>query len=100
MWLVLVHAAAVWFMTGVIFTGDEQAHNARFARVVGPASPSRRSPPVGLILAKPTELNWAAPATAAILLTGIVISTVSARPRACPPRPRLRPDRALPAGPQ
>ncbi len=53
MWLVLTHAVAVWFTSGVIrmlhvlnypllarggadsFTDYERAHNARFASVVG-----------------------------------------------------------------
>ena len=94
MWLVLVHAAAVWFMTGVIwtmqvlhypllarvradsFTGYEQAHNARFARVVGPSVSVTALTTVGLLLAKPAELGWAAPITVILLLTVVIASTI------------------------
>lgn len=95
MWLVLTHAAAVWFMTGVIwtmqvlnypllarvgadtFTDYEQAHNARFARVVGPGVGVTTLATVGLLLAKPTALDWATPIAAAVLLAVIVASTLA-----------------------
>ncbi len=94
MWLVLVHAVAVWFMTGSIWTmqvlnypllarvgqtafpGYEQAHNTRFVRVVGPGVAITAVATVGLMLFKPTELSWITPAIAVVLLAVIVISTI------------------------
>lgn len=94
MWLVLTHAVAVWFTTGVIwtlqvlnypllarvgadsFTGYEQAHNARFASVVGPGVGVTTLATAGLLVAKPAALDWAAPILAAALLVVVIASTV------------------------
>lgn len=94
MLLVLMHAAAVWFMTGVIwtmqllnypllarvgtdsFTDYERGHNARFVRVVGPGAGATTLATIGLLLAKPAELDWAAPIAAAVLLGVVIVSTV------------------------
>ncbi len=91
---VLVHTAAVWFMTGSIWTmqvlnhpvlprvgseafvGYETAHNRRFLAVIGPGVGVAALATILLLVAKPTELSWWSPAAAAVLLVSIIALTV------------------------
>lgn len=93
MWFLFTHCAAVCFMTGVIWTMQilnypllakvgadtfcdyEQAHNARFIRIVGPGVGATLLANVGLLITKPPALGWAGPIAAALVLTVIVAST-------------------------
>lgn len=93
MTILLVQTAAVWFMTGTIWTMQvlnypllakvgtdavpayETAHNRRFIGVVGPPTAVAVVTTVLLLTVGPDELGWVGPVAAAVLLVVVIVST-------------------------